>query len=67
MTTAQAEQPVETEATRIVDWRYAELVRAGYDADVAAALAQEAAVDLHLACDVLRNGCSAATAARIFL
>ncbi len=65
MMTAQAEQPVETE--RIVDWRYAELVRAGYDADVAAALAQEAAVDLHLACDVLRNGCSAATAARIFL
>jgi hypothetical protein len=67
MTTTQAEQPVETEAMRIVDWRYAALVRAGYDADVAAALAQEAAVDLHLACDVLRNGCSAATAARIFL
>jgi hypothetical protein len=41
---------------RIV-WRYDELRRAGYPADVATLLAKRDLVDLHQACDLLKHGC----------
>lgn len=48
-------------------WRYAELVRAGYPANVAAMLAARRLVDLHEACDLLKHGCPVDKALGILL
>jgi hypothetical protein len=45
-----------TEAQQITDWRFTELVRAGYDELKAAQLASTD-VDLHTACDLIAKGC----------
>jgi hypothetical protein len=62
------------EATNVVDkefqvisWRREQLVRAGYAAADATALAFDNAVDLHAAVNLLRRGCPSATALRILL
>lgn len=57
----------ETEEERVVSWRVAALVRAGYEEGSAIELAFAPGVDLHLAVRLLEAGCPAATAVRILL
>ena len=52
---------------QVISWRREQLVRAGYAAGDATALAFESAVDLHAAVDLLRRGCPSAVATRILL
>ncbi len=67
MSTTESEAPVETELSRVVDWREAELRRAGYDVFAARKMAERPDVDLHRAIDLLRSGCPLETAVRILL
>jgi hypothetical protein len=67
MTAAEAGVQVETEIERIEAWRAEELHRAGYDATAAEKLAVRHDVDLHLAADLLRRGCSQELALEILL
>lgn len=46
-------------------WRMEQLIEAGFSGAVAAALAGDAGIDLHLACDLLARGCPPGTAYRI--
>jgi hypothetical protein len=55
----------EAEADRVLEWRFEELERAGYDTASANELAERADVDLHLAVELLRAGCPVETAIRI--
>ena len=66
MTVAEIEIP-QTEGERVAHWRLEQLVRAGYDEPAALQLADVRDVDLHLATDLLRNGCPTDTALRILL
>lgn len=56
-----------TDEERVSLWRAEELERVGYSAGAASALAVRRDVDLHLALDLVRKGCSYATALRILL
>jgi hypothetical protein len=49
-------------ALEIYCWRIEQLERAGYTGALAQALAEDTAVDLHLACDLLQRGCPEHTA-----
>jgi hypothetical protein len=49
----------------VEDWRYQQLVKAGWPETQALALAADHHVDLHLACDLLAKGCDPETAWRI--
>ena len=60
-------QATETEIERIEQWRAEELERAGYSARDAARLAARHDVDLHLAVQLLRQGCPADLALDILL
>jgi hypothetical protein len=64
--TTLTETPV-TEDERVARWRLEQLVRAGYDEIEAVLLAEVGDVDLHVATDLLRNGCPVETALRILL
>jgi hypothetical protein len=55
------------EQLSILAWRIAVLDRAGYDEGDAVLLAAVKDVDLHLAVDLLDQGCSPETALRILL
>jgi hypothetical protein len=57
----------QTEDERVAHWRLEQLQRAGYDETAALVLADLAHVDLHLAIDLVENGCPADTALRILL
>ncbi len=57
----------ETESERVERWRTEALERVGYDADSAAMLAARLDVDLHLAIELVEQGCSPAVALRILL
>jgi hypothetical protein len=67
MTAAEITLDQDTEAGRVVDWRRAELERAGYDTPSATEIAARMDVDLHYAVDLLRRGCPAETALQILL
>ena len=67
MSATELQEVQETEAERVERWRAEELERAGYDLSAAAVLAASAAVDLHLAIDLLTRGCSQDTAMQILL
>ena len=67
MTAAEITLDQDTEAGRVVDWRRAELERAGYDAAAATQLAGRVDVDLHVAVHLLRQGCPPETALQILL
>lgn len=67
MTAAQIEASGPSEVDEVQRWRFDVLVRAGYDLDDALELAARRDVDLHLATDLVRQGCPSATAARIVL
>jgi hypothetical protein len=53
------------EAIDIYCWRMEQLLQAGYVHVLADALAADANVDLHVACDLLAAGCPQAVAYRI--
>jgi hypothetical protein len=57
----------DTELGRVVEWRLAELERAGYPEAEARQLAERVEIDLHRAIDLLRDGCPPETALRILL
>jgi hypothetical protein len=67
MTAAEFEVLDETDAERILRWRFEVLVDVGYDAGAALELAAHTEVDLHLAADLVRRGCPYTTAMRILL
>jgi len=67
MTAAQFELLDEAQAQRILSWRFEALSKAGYEASDALVLATRVEVDLHVATDLLKNGCSVSTALRILL
>jgi hypothetical protein len=49
------------------DWRFQQLLRAGWPEQHALLLAANRDIDLHLACDLLANGCDPALAGEILL
>jgi hypothetical protein len=57
---------VETERSKVESWRLHVLIEAGYPLTVAERLAASEA-DLHLAVEMVGNGCEHATAAEILL
>ncbi len=57
----------EPEQVQVVAWRFGELVRAGYDAEVAIDIAEQLEVDLHRATALVVRGCPPETAKRILL
>ena len=57
----------ETEDERVARWRLEQLLRAGYDDTAALILADLVDVDLHLAVDLVSQGCASDTALRILL
>ncbi len=65
--TAAEMKLIESEIDRIERWRAEELERAGYGPEHAFELAMRHEVDLHLAVDLLRSGCSPELAAQILL
>jgi hypothetical protein len=67
MSVTELQEVQETEAERVERWRAEELERAGYELSAAAVLAASAAVDLHLAVDLLSRGCPQDTAMQILL
>lgn len=66
-TTAEIPLLDESEAERVIRWRFEELVRAGYTLDAAIEIAVHGEVDLHLAVDLAHRGCPPETARRILL
>jgi hypothetical protein len=58
---------VETELERIEHWRAEELVRAGFDPGDAVALAARHDIDLHLAVELIEQGCPYETAIEILI
>jgi hypothetical protein len=67
MNAAETRLAEDTEIERIEQWRVEELERAGYPVRAAAVLAARHDVDLHLAVDLLRQGCPAEVAVQILL
>ncbi len=67
MTKAQLERLEPAEMQSVLVWRFEQLVRAGYAAEHASALAAQVEVDLHLAVSLVEHGCPADTALRILL
>ena len=57
----------ETEEERVARWRLEQLLRAGYEETAALVLADLVHVDLHLAVDLVRQGCGSDVALRILL
>jgi hypothetical protein len=67
MAAADVQIGVTTEQERIEQWRASALERAGYDPVAAAELAGRNDIDLHLAVELLENGCPPETALRILI
>jgi hypothetical protein len=67
VTAAETQLPLDSELERIEQWRAEELERAGYPVRDAARLAARHDVDLHLAVDLIRQGCPMPVALKILL
>lgn len=67
MTAAELHLTTETEQERVEHWRAEELVRAGFDPSDAIALAARHDIDLHLAVELVRQGCPYETAIDILI
>jgi hypothetical protein len=67
MTAAETRLVLDTELERIEQWRAEELERAGYPVRDAARLAGRHDVDLHLAIDLVSQGCPVPVAMQILL
>lgn len=65
-TTIQILEPVVDERSKVESWRLHILIEAGYPLSIAERLAVSEA-DLHLACELLGQGCVPETAAEILL
>jgi len=55
------------ELRRVIDWRAAELRRAGFPEELAERIAQRPDIDLHHAVELVVRGCPPETAGRILL
>jgi hypothetical protein len=66
-TMSAVETYIETETERVERWRTEELLRVGFDVEVATLLGSEFGVDLHAAIDMVERGCPPDLAARILL
>ena len=64
---AEVEQQREATADQILDWRFEQLLRVGYERRQARVLSQRFEVDLHRAVDLVRRGCPHDVALRILL
>jgi len=67
MTAAETQLALDTELDRIEQWRAEELERAGYTVQEASRLAERHDVDLHLAIDLISQGCPVPVAFEILL
>jgi hypothetical protein len=68
MTAAETQLALlDSELDRIEQWRAEELERAGYPVSEAARLAERHDVDLHLAIDLISQGCPVRVAVEILL
>jgi hypothetical protein len=67
MTAADVHVATDTELDRVEHWRAEELVRAGYDPSDAVALAARHDIDLHLAVELVEQGCPYETAIEILI
>jgi hypothetical protein len=67
MTAADLHVVTETEQDRVEHWRAEELVRAGFDPSDAIALAARHDIDLHLAVELVEQGCPYETAIDILI
>jgi hypothetical protein len=67
MTAAEIQVVNETELDRVELWRAEELVRAGYDPSDAVALAARHDIDLHIAVELVAQGCPHETAIDILI
>ena len=67
MTAAELHLTTETEQERVEHWRAEELVRAGFDPSDAIALAARHDIDLHLAVELVPQGCPYETAIDILI
>jgi hypothetical protein len=67
MTAADVHVSTDTELERVEHWRAEELVRAGYDPSDAIALAARHDIDLHLAVELVEQGCPYETAIEILI
>jgi hypothetical protein len=67
MTAAQFEMLEDVQAEEVLRWRFGLLLRAGYEAGDAMVIASHVEVDLHVAEDLVRQGCPPATALQILL
>ena len=67
MTAAETKLALDTEIDRVQEWRAEELERAGYPVREAAELAGRHDVDLHLAIDLISQGCPVPVAVEILL
>jgi hypothetical protein len=65
-TTTQTLEPLFDERSKVESWRLHILIEAGYPLPLAERIAVSEA-DLHVACEMLRQGCAAETAAEILL
>jgi hypothetical protein len=65
-TTTQILEPLIDERSKVESWRLHILIEAGYPLSIAERLAVSEA-DLHLACELLGQGCGPDTAAEILL
>lgn len=62
------ETPVDDrEYRKILNWRIDYLMRAGYDAEASVLIAKNLHVDLHVAGDLMADGCDVTTALLILL
>ena len=67
MTAAELHLTAGTEQERVEHWRAEELVRAGFDPSDAIALAARHDIDLHLAVELVQQGCPYETAIDILI
>jgi hypothetical protein len=67
MSAIELDLDFDPEAELVRGWRTEALERAGYPAALAAKLAELMYVDLHLAADLLRRGCSPELALKILV
>ena len=65
-TTTQILEPLYDERSKVESWRLHILIEAGYPLSLAERLAVSEA-DLHLACELLGQGCTPETAAEILI
>jgi hypothetical protein len=67
MTAMDLEILTPTERDQVERWRAGELERAGFGVSLARKLAERLDIDLHLAVELIANGCPPELAARILL